>query len=240
MVQTRRERLHDATREEIKNAAREQMKTEGTAAVSLRAIARALGMTAPALYRYYGSRDELITALILDAFNAQADAMLDAYNRVPADNPLQQMTAVMLVYRSWAVAHRVDFHLIFGNPIPDYHQSPEVATLTGQASARSFEPLARAIETATRMGLIVPPAEYVNLPAAILAPLKAQIEQHGYDISPTTFYLVLMAWGHGHGLIMLELDGHLQPIVGDPAALYAHRVADLLRQMGATVRGEPI
>ncbi len=236
MTQTRRERLHDTTREEIKDAARAQMTKEGTAAVSLRAIARAIGMTAPALYRYYSSRDELITALILDAFNALADAMLNAYDHAPANNPLDQMKAVMIEYRAWAVAHRVDFQLIYGNPIPDYHQTPEVSALTALASARSFEPLVRATETAIRMELIVPPDEYVNLPAEILNPLKTQIERYGYDISPTTFYLVIMAWGHGHGLIMLELDGHLQPIVGDVTTLYAHRVNDLLRQMGSTVR----
>ena len=72
---TRRERVRQATVMEIKAVARAQMAAEGTAGVTLRAIAREMGMTAPALYRYFGSRDELVTALVTDAYDALADAM---------------------------------------------------------------------------------------------------------------------------------------------------------------------
>ena len=71
----RRERVRQATVEEIKAVARAQMAAEGTAGVTLRAIAREMGMTAPALYRYFGSRDDLVTALVTDAYDALADAM---------------------------------------------------------------------------------------------------------------------------------------------------------------------
>ena len=82
---TRREQQRENTREEIKSLARKQMQAEGTAAISLRGIAREMGLTVTALYRYYTSRDDLITALIVDGFNAQADAMQEMIERRAPD-----------------------------------------------------------------------------------------------------------------------------------------------------------
>src|SRR5689334_18627833 len=120
MIDRRRERFRDNVREQICEVARKQMADSGTAAVSLRAIARELKLTAPALYRYFASRDELITALILDAFNSLADTLAATAQAAAPDNPWNQMTAVLIAYRAWALAHPTDFQLIYGNPIPGY------------------------------------------------------------------------------------------------------------------------
>ncbi len=236
-MSTRRERIHDNVREEIKGVARQHMAAQGTAAISLRAIARDMEMTAPGLYRYFASRDELITALILDAFLDCAEALQAAYESCPADDPIGRLEAIMLAYRDWAITHPTDFALIYGNPIPDYQQTPEADQETGRASQKSFEVVGRAIVEAIAAGALIPPPEYVNLPEAMAQQLAVRLAQYdAATVTPTVMYLTLLAWSQGHGLIMLELDGHLQPIIEDIGALYRHRLKDILRQMGAQLK----
>src|SRR5918999_3309057 len=97
----RRERVRQATAEEIKSVARAQMAAEGTAGVTLRAIAREMGMTAPALYRYFGSREELVTALVIDAYDALADAMAAGVAAVPASRHAARLRAAFRAFRGW-------------------------------------------------------------------------------------------------------------------------------------------
>src|SRR6476660_9180340 len=114
MTQTRRERLRDATYAEIKSIARRQMAEQGAASLSLRAIAAEMGVTPPALYRYYKNRDELVTALIVDAYNDMADTLVAADTGHPATDYAGRFLAVALAYREWAVTHAADYALILG------------------------------------------------------------------------------------------------------------------------------
>src|SRR5262249_49131651 len=120
MTEGRRQRQRLATIEEIKQIARQHMRDQGAAAVSLRSIAKYLAVTHPALYRYFDRRDDLITALILDAYHALAEALATARDTAPADDSAARLLAACLEYRDWALAHPVDYALIFGNPIPGY------------------------------------------------------------------------------------------------------------------------
>src|SRR3954454_14022131 len=101
-MRTRRERLQEATREEIKAVARKQMAERGAAALSLRAIAGEMGLTAPALYRYFGSRDDLITALIIDAFDALGATLAAMRAAQPPHDYAGQFVAMLAAYRTWA------------------------------------------------------------------------------------------------------------------------------------------
>ena len=112
------ERIDMITR--IKAVARQQMAEHGTAGLSLRGIAREMGITAPAIYNYFPRLDDLITALIVDAFTALADAIEAAESAVQSEACGPKILASCLAYREWAIAHPVDFQLIYGNPIPGY------------------------------------------------------------------------------------------------------------------------
>src|SRR4051812_32366671 len=118
MSQTHRERVQQATREEIKETARRQMMEQGAASLSLRAIAAEMGLTAPALYRYYKNRDELVTALIVDSFYALGGALEAAGMTCAPGDYAGQFVAMMAAYRDWALANRADFTLIYGTPLP--------------------------------------------------------------------------------------------------------------------------
>ena len=114
MAQARREKILDITREEIKDTAWQLMAENGTAGLSVRAIARQMDMTAPALYHYYASLNDLITALIQDAFTQLAETLEASAANPTLTTSAERLTAVAHAYRHWALAHPIDFQLIYG------------------------------------------------------------------------------------------------------------------------------
>jgi AcrR family transcriptional regulator len=230
-AQKRRGRKAEASAEQIKAIARAQMADSGTAALSLRAIAREMDMTAPALYRYFPSLDDLITALILDAFNAHADAMANAAAQRSADDYAGKLWNALLAYRQWAMDHRVDFQLIYGNPIPGY-SAP--ANLTVPAASRAFVLVVSALEGALRSGMLHPASEYEAMPAPVLERLELINQRDGYVVPPVILAIASRGWTHIHGVVMLEMFGHLVPVVGDVDAFYRFELTSLFHSMGLT------
>src|ERR1700690_1393056 len=98
----------------IKETAWKQIAEFGAPTLSLRAIARELGITAPAIYNYFPSRDELVTALIIDAYTSFGDSQFEARDAIPAADLMGRMTAIGVAYRTWALAHPQRYQLIFG------------------------------------------------------------------------------------------------------------------------------
>jgi len=230
---SRRERLHEEMREEIKQIARCQMAAEGNEALSLRAIARQMAMTAPALYRYFANREDLITALILDAFNGLSDAMEAANASQCAQRGPNaygaRLLAVMHAYRDWALAHPTDFALIYGTPIPGY-QAP--AQTTAAASARGIAVVITILTEALTAGVLTVPPELQHVPPTVAAKIATWLEQRTYPSVVQTFYIGVIGWTRCHGLIMLELFHHTTPVVGDTDALYRAEITTFLTRLG--------
>jgi AcrR family transcriptional regulator len=226
--QNKRQEQRDATIEAIKAAARQQMASEGTASLSLRAIARLLDVTAPALYRYFADRDDLITDLIVDAFNAIADAMVEAEAEVARDDYAGRLLTAMLAYRRWAMEHRTDFQLIYGNPIPGYNAPGEI---TVEAATRAFRLVIDILGAANAAGILQPPPETFDLPASIEAHLVWLSEQDGYHQPPFVLYITVVGWARIHGMIMLEIFDNLDPVIGDSEAFYRREVTSLCKSM---------
>ena len=226
MALTRRERLHEATREEIKQVAREQMAEQGTAVISPRAIATRMEMRAPSLYNYFSNRDDLVTALIVDAFNSLAGTLERASRSRPEQDIANRVVVTTLTYREWAVIHPTDFALLSGNPIPGYH-APEDATdeVARRGMAVFFDLLQQAWE---QHRLTIPP-EYANLTPPFNQQFAQWCTEHG--ISLPVAHLVLVAFAQVQGLIMQEIYGLLQNFVADPAAFYRLEVITLLKRL---------
>src|SRR5574337_1006164 len=129
---------HADLQEAIKETAWRQIAEFGAPALSLRAIARALGITALAIYNYYPRRDDLVTALIIAAYTSFGDSQLAARDSVAADDLVGRMRATGMAYRNWAHAHPQRYQLIFGTPIPGY-EAPIEKVLP--AAARSLSAL---------------------------------------------------------------------------------------------------
>lgn len=218
---SRRERLRESAREEIKALARAQLAASGGASLQLNTIARAMGMVPSAIYRYYADRDALLTALIIEAFEGLAASLRAAVAAAPAGRLGAQMLAAALDYRRWAIAHPVDFQLIFGAPIPGYVAPPEQTGPAGRAVFGVFLDILQAAHAAGRLGQ---PPHYQ--PAA-LAPCPPD---DAY--APLVMYTGIIGWTKMHGVIMLELVGHLKPAMLDGEQFYRAEMLTYLDLIG--------
>lgn len=222
---TRRERIRQITIEEIKSLARRQMAETGTAGISLNAIARSMDISGPALYRYFTSRDDLITTLVVDAYTELANNLERTAQENAAQAPANRLMLVLLAYRRWALDHPVDFQLIFGNPIPGY-QGP--AEITSPVAQKVFEPILRILAEAYFAGLLKPLSAANSLPDD----LKIGIPDPGSQLPIDVVYVGVVGWYHIHGMILLELCNHIQPLVSDPGLFYQHELLRLFATFG--------
>jgi AcrR family transcriptional regulator len=117
---TARERVRAELIREITEIARRQLATEGAAGLSLRAVAREMGMVSSAIYRYFPSRDDLLTALIIDGYNAVGTAVEKADAAWPAEDYAGRWLAACRAVREWALAHPHEYALVYGSPVPAY------------------------------------------------------------------------------------------------------------------------
>lgn len=235
MSRPKREHQQSDLRQRIIAAARGQMAEHGTAGLTLRGSARTLGITAPAIYNYFPRLEDLITALIVDAFTDLAEAMEAAEAAEPSDRAFDKILALCLAYRAWAMAHPTDFQLIGGNPIPGY-QAPEAITLP--LARRPFLGIFRWFISAHASGELTIPAEYVAVPPSVAAGVTAWRQAAGIEIPDPLMGLLMSGWARIYGLTALEMYGHLQPLVGDPAALYRYEMTAFLAQLGLTPASE--
>ncbi len=166
MKPSRRERKHEATHEEIKTIAWAQIAEHGAATLSLRAIARELGMTAPGLYRYFKDRDALVTALIVDAYASLGDSQIASIADLPLNDHTRRLRATGLAYRQWALTYPQRYLLIFGTPLPGYHAPMEI---TQPVAARSLNTLISVLDAAWKAEVLKkekPPELSAKLPRA--------------------------------------------------------------------------
>ena len=206
---------------QIKAVARQQMAEHGTAGLSLRGIAREMGITAPAIYNYFARLEDLITALIVDAFTSLAAAMEAAEAAAPSDRPYDKIMALCLAYREWAIVHPTVFQLIYGNPIPGY-RAPEELTIP--LARRPFLGLFRWFIRAYQAGELTIPAEYQAVPPAMTEGIGSWKRLSGIEMPDALLGLLMSGWARIHGAVLLELFGHLEPLVGGGGSFYRYEL----------------
>jgi AcrR family transcriptional regulator len=234
---TARERARAELTREIKEEARRQLAASGAQGLSLRSVARELGMVSSALYRYFGSRDELLTALIIDAYDALGAAAEAANSVAPAADSRGRWQATCTAIRGWALANPHEYALIYGSPVPGY-QAPQ-ATIPA------------AIRVARVMGGIVadagPPAGSAGRPAGARAPgqpraqplppaLAGQAAIVADAIAPGADDVViaraLIAWTQLFGMISFELFGQFVGTLEPADAFFGYAIGQLADFIG--------
>ena len=225
---TARERARAEITAEILAAARRYLATDGAPALSLRAIARDLGMASSALYRYFGSRDELLTRLIVDAYDALGAAAEASEAAVDRDDLPGRFAAVCRAVRTWALANPNEYALIYGSPVPGY-VAP--ADTVGPAIRVSVLLMHILIDAVAR-GRV--PAEE-PLEAQALEPILSQLPP---GFPPALVQRGLMAWTGLFGAVSFELYGQLHQVVAeDPAdrdAFFAECIGRWITFVGLT------
>jgi AcrR family transcriptional regulator len=206
--------------EEIKKVARRQIATEG-ASLSLRAVARELGMVSSALYRYFASRDDLLTALIIDAYNALGEVSEKADGRITdRADVLGRWLAVSRSLRAWALNFPHEYALIYGSPVPGYAAPQD----TIGPSTRPVLVLGTILVDARDAGRL---AKDNDAAAPLPAPLRAEVlkvaELVGPDVPAPVMARALIAWTELFGAINFELFGRLNNTIDERDAWYDYQ-----------------
>lgn len=224
-----RERARIEVTAAIKDEARKQLAAEGAAKLSLRAVARELGMVSSALYRYFPSRDELLTALIVDAYDAVGEAAEKAQltavpDRSAPGTQLTRWVAVACAVRDWALAHPHEYALIYGSPVPGY-TAPQVTI--GPASRVGLVLIAVVEDAHREQGLALPP---------LAEELRPEAERLAADLAPglpsAVVAPLVAAWSQLFGLLSFEIFGQFNRVVEDREAFFRQAVTELARSVG--------
>lgn len=223
-----RARVRAELMQEIKDEARRQMAQEGAASLSLRAIARHLGMVSSGIYRYFKSRDELLTALIVDAYEAIGSAVEAADGHCERTDFVGRWSACCHAVRDWALAHPHEYTLIYGSPVPGYH-APEETT---PPASRVALALVAIIHDAAEAGEIRGP--FVSLRVSKSAAAEAaRLEAFGFNGVPDDAIIrSLAAWTQLFGAVNFEVFGRLADIVEDADAVFDQSVRDMSAFVG--------
>ena len=224
---TARERVRRELTSEIKEVALAQLASSGGAALSLRAIAREMGMASSALFRYFRNRDALLTALIIDSYSSLAEAAETAEARMHQESIEDRWMAICHGVRNWAVAHPHEYALIFGSPIPGY------AAPTGTVAPASRVPLL----LGDLLGDLMSQKSYevsAHLEPSLavrraIEPVRAMMPK---GVPSDLMVRGLMAWTYLFGAVSFEVFGHRHNVIADPEAFFDYEVRRLATMVG--------
>jgi AcrR family transcriptional regulator len=213
--------------EEIKATARRQLAEHGGANLSLRAVAREMGFVSSAVYRYFASRDDLLTALIIDGYNSLGAATEAAEAVVARDDLAGRFAATCHAVRGWAQANPHEYALLYGTPVPGY-RAPQ-------------DTIGPAIRVTNLLGtILVDGVRSGTLPAPTGEPLSPVVEAEMARIRDTLFTGVppslmargLIVWTELFGAVNFDIFNRLDGIVEDRDAWFDHQVTALARYIG--------
>ena len=234
---TRRERLRARTLDDLGSTTRDLLVAEGPHAVTVSAVAAALGMSAPALYRYVDNRDGLLELAAAAVARELAATLIDARRAAPGE-PLAQTLALCRTFRRWALEHRREFGLLFADAsVPRGIRAGSPAAPAAEALAWAFEEIVLRLWATNRFRV---PADG-ELPAPLreaLEPYRARLtagaRAAGLDVGEVPLgatYTLLHYWTRVYGLISMEISGHLEHAVTDGGPLFEAVLTELTAQV---------
>ncbi|HSG43736.1 MAG TPA: TetR/AcrR family transcriptional regulator [Anaerolineales bacterium] len=192
--------------EAIKEAAWYQIAEKGASALSLRAIARELKITAPAIYNYFPDRDALVTALIVDAFTSFGDSQLEARDSVNENDHAGRVKAIGIAYRNWAHTYPQRYQLIFGTPIPNYQPQAEKIFPSSVRSIHALFSVVDRIRAAGKLNI----GTYSDVNSDYKVQFTMWKENIG-ELHISTLSTAFLIWSRIHGIVSLEIQGNLPP-----------------------------
>lgn len=224
---TARARARALLTEDIKVAARRQLGEVGAAGLSLRAVARELGMVSSAVYRYFESRDALLTALIIDSFDAVGAAAEEAVAGLPRDVQTR-WRALASAIRHWAHANPHDYALVYGSPVPGYRAPQDTTTPAARVSLVMLSIVADGVERGQ-----IDTTPQAPMPRPVHADFARLRDLAAPGVPDEVVARALLLWTGLFGSISYELFGHLHGVIEDYDAFFDHQA----RRWGAYLVG---
>jgi AcrR family transcriptional regulator len=231
---SRRDRLRAATAEEIISTARRLLVRSGPDAVTLRAIAREMGMTAPGLYRYFDNREELVRHICASIFTELGSDIGQAIQGAAAGSDqvtklTLKMVAACQEFRRWSLNHQAEFSLLFGVPLPGLDDGRyDIADECALAFAGTF--FALFLELWTTVPFPVPAA--ADIDSGLHDQLVRYRDALGTDIPVGAVLTFLRCWMLLYGAVAMEVFGHIRFALEDPAPMFELTLGDLAALVG--------
>ena len=225
---TARIRAREDITSEILTIARDCLGTKGAASISLRSIARDMGMVSSGIYRYVPNRDALLTLLITDAYNGLGAAAEKSERTVPRNQLMDRFLTIAHAVRTWALAYPHEYALIFGTPIPGYKAPAD----TSAPASRVPLLLTKILEDWLELH---PRARFPKMNQTVLASIAPIAKSMGTNLPPDLMLRGLNAWNAMFGLISFELFGHLQEVIASDAkkrkAYFDHQIRTIATKL---------
>ncbi|XVQ08306.1 TetR/AcrR family transcriptional regulator [Spirillospora sp. CA-255316] len=228
---TRRDKIRQATLEEIREAARRLLTTRGPAAVTINAVAREMGMSGPALYHYYAGHEELVAAVTADFFRELAEVMEEARDRDPAASPAGRLLATCRAMRTWAIGHPAEFSWIFATPIPASVSAKNAPGSPRSLAGRDFERVFLEEIEALWASRRFPVPSRESLGPSNYGQLEAYAKTAGHALPPEALHVALSCWIRLYGLLCMEVLNQLDFAYSDLAPVYEECLRDLSRTL---------
>jgi AcrR family transcriptional regulator len=216
-----RERYRAQVRQEVKETALRQLAEAGPGGLSISAIGKQLGVSGPALYRYFASRDDLLTELVIDAYHDLATALTAGISHVPDDNPRGRFAALARAYRRWALAEPHRYRLLYGPPLPGY-----------EAHAQRLVEASRAVMNVLLEVLRGFAASAAEPSRPLASELTAWARRHGFRIDAATALRAVLVWSQLHGIVSLEIAGNFASMSIDADQLFEIQLAAITATLG--------
>jgi AcrR family transcriptional regulator len=226
-----RARAHAEVRASILATASAHLADRGASELSLRAVARDLGMVSSAMYRYFSSRDELLTALIVEAYDSLGEHAETAVAASAGLPPVERWVISAAAIRDWAFANPHDYALLYGTPIPGY-AAPDDTVVPGTRVSRALVSIVR---DAATDGLLDRPPPGTSVSATTAESFEALRNELGLgDVGDDTLLALLLAWTQLFGLLTFELFGQTRNFVHDDEQLFTDAATTMARNIGLT------
>jgi AcrR family transcriptional regulator len=222
-----RARARAQTIDDLKRVAREHLATDG-ADLSLRSVARELGMVSSAVYRYFESRDALLTALIIDAYDDMGATVEAAEVAVRRSDLRGRWHTTCHAIRDWSRSHRAEYALLYGTPVPGYVAPQDTI---GPAS-RPVLVMSAILRDAIAGGALAP-EPHERLPAPVRADLTGILATPGFEgLSPAVLARGMNSWTAVFGLVSFELFGRLTNAIFDDDAWFDYQLRLITHHLG--------
>lgn len=227
MTRSRRDRLRQSTLAEIREAARTLLTTKGSAAVTINAVAREVGMSGPALYHYFSGHEELVQAVTADFFAELAAEMRAARDAHAGGSIAARLLAACRAMRAWAVAHPAEFGWIFASPVPSsVTRTPDSPR---NVAGREFELVFQ--EEIAKLWKTDPFPVPDDLAPPIREQLRVYKDQLGIELPVEALYVTTSCWIRLYGLLCMEVLNQLDYVYTDVGPIYE----ECLREMAETL-----
>jgi AcrR family transcriptional regulator len=210
----------------ILDAGRRQLSDIGPGELSLRAVAREVGLASSAVYRYFPSRDHLITALLVQSYDESGAAVEAADDGVRRSSHRKRWLAMMTALRQWSLENQHEYALLYGSPVPGYVAPEDTIGPAMRVTSRLLGLMADA--DAAGLELRSPKRQVPRKESAAFAP----ISEWAPGISDERMVRALMAWATVIGQLTLEMFGHLAQGVVDHDAHFHHLLESLADDLG--------